>query len=150
MTVTSSKFPQLYFRLALSIGFFLPVADRLGLLGPAGQHAVSWGNWENFAAYTNTLMPFLSRGTASFMGVLATICEVSIALAFLIGFKVKAAAIGSFLLTLIFAICMFIFSDPKVPFYYSVFADSAGSLLLACVPAYYWSLDNYLSKKRRR
>lgn len=140
------RYPQLYLRLALGIGFTLPVADRIGWLGPAGQHGVSWGNWTNFAAYTNTLLPFLSRPAASFMGLLATIAEILIGICLIIGYKTRAAAYCGFLLTLIFALCMAVFIGIKAPFSFSVFSDSAGSLLLAFVPVYYWSLDDGFNK----
>ncbi len=143
----TSKFPQLYFRLALGAGFLIPVADRLGWLGPAGQHGVSWGNWDNFVTYTNTLLPFLNRSWADGMGLLATLAEVCIGILFLIGYKVRWAAIAGCLLTLTFALCMAFFLGFKAPFSFSVFADSAGCLLLSTVPVYYWGLDNYLNKK---
>jgi len=136
------RIPQLYLRLALGLGFLIPVADRLGWLGRPGQKGVSWGNWENFAAYTNTLLPFLSHQVASVMGLLATIAEMLIGLCLIIGYKTRVAAYGGFLLTLIFALCMAVFMSIKEPFNYSVFSDSAGSLLLAFVPVYYWSYDN--------
>lgn len=136
------RFPQLYLRLALGIGFLIPVADRVGWLGPAGQGGVSWGNWDNFATYTNVLLPFLSHSAASFMGLLATIAEIAIGVCLVIGYKTRIAAYGCFLLTLIFALCMAVFIGIKAPFSYSVFSDSAGSLLLAFVPVYYWSFDN--------
>lgn len=148
MINTPFKSAQLYFRLAQGIGFLLPVADRLGWLGPAGVHSVDWGNWGSFVTYTNSLMPFLNREVAGFMGLLATIAEALIGILFLIGYKIRIAAVCSFLLTLTFGLCMFFFMGPKSPFNYSVFADSAGSLLLACVPVYHWSLDNYLSKTK--
>lgn len=137
-----NRIPQLYLRLALGLGFLIPVADRIGWLGSAGQKGISWGNFENFAAYTNTLLPFLSRQTASVMALLATIAEILIGTCLIIGFKTRVAAYGGFLLTLIFALCMAVFTGIKAPFNYSVFSDSAGSLLLAFVPVYYWSLDN--------
>jgi len=137
-----NRIPQLYLRLALGLGFLIPVADRIGWLGSAGQKGISWGNFENFAAYTNTLLPFLSRQMASVMALLATIAEILIGTCLIIGFKTRTAAYGGFLLTLIFALCMAVFTGIKAPFNYSVFSDSAGSLLLAFVPVYYWSLDN--------
>ena len=141
------KIPQLFLRLALGIGFILPVMDRLGWLGTAGAHNVSWGNWDNFVAYTNTLLPFLDKSVAGLMGLLATIAESSLAILLITGYKTRLAAQGSFLLTLIFALCMAVFSGFKAPFNYSVFADSAGSLLLATVPVYRWSIDYLLSQK---
>lgn len=137
--------PQLFLRLALGIGFILPVLDRLGVLGPAGQQNVSWGNWENFVGYTNSLMPFLSKPLAGIMGLVATIAEVLFGILLITGYQTKMAALGSFLLTLIFALCMAIFSGIKAPFNYSVFTDSAASLLLACIPVYKWSIDQFLS-----
>jgi len=137
-----SRIAQLYLRLALGLGFLLPVADRIGWLGAAGEKGVSWGNWENFAAYTNMLLPFLSRQAASVMGLLATIAEILIGTCLIIGYKTRAAAYGGFLLTLVFALCMAIFIGIRAPFNYSVFSDSAGSLLLAFIPLYYWSFDN--------
>lgn len=132
---------QLYFRFALGIGFLLPVADRLGFLGPAGQNSVSWGSWDNFVVYTNTLMPYLSRSLAGVMGFLATVTEVCIAIMFIIGFKIRTAAYASFALTFIFALCMTLFLGVKAPFSYSVWADSAASLMLASIATYRWSID---------
>jgi putative oxidoreductase len=136
------RIPQLYLRLALGLGFLIPVADRIGWLGAAGKKGVSWGNWENFAAYTNMLLPFLGRQMASVMALLATIAEILIGACLIVGFKTRVAAYGGFLLTLTFAICMAVFIGTKSPFDYSVFSDSAASLLLAFVPVYYWSFDN--------
>lgn len=136
------RIPQLYLRLALGIGFLIPVADRFGWLGSPGQKDISWGNWSNFTAYTNVLLPFLSRAVASVMSLLATVAEISIGICLIVGYKTRVAAFGGFLLTLIFALCMTVFIGIKAPFNYSVFSDSAGSLLLAFVPVYYWSIDN--------
>ncbi|MFI5163523.1 MAG: hypothetical protein ACHQHN_19765 [Sphingobacteriales bacterium] len=136
------RVPQLYLRLALGLGFLIPAADRFGWLGQAGKKGINWGNWENFVAYTNTLLPFLSRQGAGVMGLLATIAEILIGASLIIGYRTRAAAYGGFLLTLTFALCMAMFISIKAPFNYSVFSDSAGSLLLAFVPVYYWSLDN--------
>ena len=135
------RVPQLYLRLALGIGFLIPVADRLGWLGPAGYKGVSWGNWDNFATYTNTLLPFLSRSMASIMGLLATTAEILIGICLIVGYKTRIAAFGGFALTLLFALCMAVFLGIKAPFTYSVFSVSAGSLLLAFVPVYDWSID---------
>ena len=135
--------PQLFLRLALGIGFLLPVMDRFGWLGSAGINGNAWGNWDNFVAYTNSLMPFLSKSIANIMAILATIGEILFGILMIIGFKTKLAAIGSFLLTLTFALAMFFFADPRAPFSYSVFVDSAASLLLATLSIYKWSLDSH-------
>lgn len=137
-----STYAQLYVRLALAIGFIYPVLDRIGWLGPAGQHNVSWGNWDNFQVYVHVLLPFLSKSVSDVMGWLATIAELLFAVLLLIGYYTRVAAIGSFILTLTFAICMATFTGFKAPFNYSVFAVSAAALLLSSLPYYKWSIDN--------
>jgi putative oxidoreductase len=92
-------------------------------------------------------MTFLNHTMASFMGMLASIAEVCIGGLFLIGYQIRWAAICAFLLTLTFALCMAFFMSYKAPFSYSVYADSAGCLLLATIPVYRWSIDSYLAKK---
>jgi putative oxidoreductase len=142
------KYSQLYLRLALGVGFLLPVADRLGWLGPVGQFNVSWGNWSNFVNYTNVLVPYMNHSGANIMAILATIAEVIFGLQFLVGYLTRVAAVGSFLLTLIFALSMAFFMGIKAPFSYSVFTDSAGSLLLATITTFNWSVDYYLNNKQ--
>jgi uncharacterized membrane protein YphA (DoxX/SURF4 family) len=132
---------QLLLRLALGIGFILPVLDRIGWLGAPGEDGVAWGNWENFAAYTHTLVPYVNLATASFLGFLATAGEAIFAIMLIIGYKTKFAAYGSFSLTLIFALSMLLFAGYRAPFTYSVFVVSFSSLLLAASPGYSWSID---------
>eukprot|EP01133_Synstelium_polycarpum_P016584 gene16584-19702_t len=131
-----SHFPaaQLFLRLALGISFILPVLDRVGLLGLPGSPNVSWGNWQNFVAYTNTLLPFLNSSMASIMGAIASIAELLFGLLLIIGYKTRLAAFGSFLLTLTFALCMMIFTGYRQPFSYSVYTASAASLLFDMGP----------------
>lgn len=135
------KFAQLYLRLALGIGFIVPVLDRLGLLGPAGQNQVSWGNWDSFINYTGMLMPYLNASLVNVMGLLATIAEVVFGILLIIGYQIRLSAIGAAALTFIFALSMAIFTGLKAPLNYSVFPVSAGCLLLSCLPDYAWSLD---------
>lgn len=132
---------QFLLRLALGIGFILPVLDRIGALGAPGSSGVGWGNWSNFVDYTNSLMPYLNRSLAAVAGFIATIAEVVFGVLLIIGYKTKWAAFGSFGLTLIFALSMLFFSNYRAPFNYSVFVVSFSSLLLAGLPYHKWSLD---------
>lgn len=134
-------FAQLFLRLALGIGFILPVMDRFGWLGIPGSPTVSWGNWSVFLDYTNSLMPLLTRPVANVMAIIATAGELVFAVLLIVGYKIKLAAIGSFLLTLAFALSMFVFANYRAPFNYSVFVVSASSLLLAFLPTYKWSIE---------
>lgn len=135
---------QLYLRLALGIGFILPVLDRLGYLGLPGEANVGWGTWSNFVDYTHSLMPYLSRNLANISGVIATIAEVIFGILLLIGYKTRYTAIGSGALTLIFALSMLLFAGYRAPFNYSVFVCSAASFLLCTIENYKWSLDEKL------
>lgn len=138
---------QLFLRLALGTGFLLPVMDRLGWLGIAGVNGNAWGNWANFVDYTNTLMPYMNHSSAAIMALLATIAEIIFGTALIIGYKTRYVSLGSFLLTMIFSLSMFLFINARAPFTYSVFVDSAASLLLSSIPSYKWSVDNLQKKK---
>lgn len=140
------EYPQLLLRLALGIGFILPVLDRLGFLGLPGVPNVGWGNWENFIDYTHSLMPYMGRSLANIMGTVATAAEVLFGILLIAGFKTRYVALGSFALTLAFALSMLFFAGYRAPFNYSVFVCSTASLLLASVSNYRWSLDDSLNK----
>lgn len=143
----TQQLAQLFLRLALGIGFILPVLDRLGMLGAPGEPNVGWGNWTNFVDYTNSLMPYLNHNIANIMGIIATVAEIIFGVLLIIGFKIKMTAYGIFLLTLSFALSMLIFAGYRAPFNYSVFTASAASLLLATIPFYNWSIDKLLASK---
>ena len=138
----SYKIPQFLLRIALGIGFLTTVSDRLGFL-PSDTRSIEWGAWDKFIDYTATLMPFLDRPAVNVMGGLATVLEASIGILLIIGFKTRYAAIGSSALTLVFALAMTTFLGIKAPINFAVFSTCTGSLLLATIPVYYWSLDNY-------
>lgn len=137
---------QLYLRLALGIGFILPVLDRFGLLGLPGDPNVGWGNWSNFTEYTHSLMPWLSRPLANINAIIATAAEVVFGILLIIGYKTRFAAIGSGVLTLLFALSMLFFAGYRAPFNYSVFTCSAASFLLSAIENYKWSLDKKLKR----
>jgi uncharacterized membrane protein YphA (DoxX/SURF4 family) len=139
----SFKTPQLLLRLALGVGFLTTVSDRLGLLGSFGTPNIEWGNWDSFVNYTGTLMPFLDKPVVNIMGGIATLLEATIGILLIIGFKTRLVAIGSCGLTLIFALAMTLFLGIKAPINFAVFSTCAGSLLLATIPVYDWSIDNF-------
>ena len=142
----SFKIPQLLFRLTLGTGFLVTLSDRLGLLGSKGPEKpnIEWGNWENLISYTGTLMPFLDRPVVNVLGGIATFSEGIIGILLIIGFKTRLAAIGSCLLTLVFAVAMTLFLGIKAPINFAVFPVCTASLLLATIPTYTWSIDNSL------
>ena len=115
LKIMKNKFdiPQLFLRLALGIGFLLPVMDRLGWFGAPGAPGVGWGNWSTFIDYTHTLMPYLSRSMTNVVATSATVGEIIFGITLIVGYKTTVAARGSCLLTLLFALSMFFFEGPR-------------------------------------
>lgn len=141
-----NEIPQLFLRIALALGFILPVMDRMGYMGTPGSGKVAWGDWEHFVNYTNTLLPFLNRTLANIMGAGATIAEVIIGICLLFGFRIKLASIGAALITFTFAVCMIGASGIGAPFQYPVFVFTGAALVLSGLDNFKWSLDNYKTK----
>jgi putative oxidoreductase len=135
-------------RIALGIGFLATVSDRLGLL-PSGTRNMEWGNWDSFISYTQTLMPFLDRPVVNIMGGIATILEATIGVLLIMGAKTRYAAMASCGLTLIFALAMTMFLGIKAPLNFAVFSTCGGSLLLATMPVYNWSIDSFFTEKTK-
>ncbi len=138
----------LYLRLALGIGFLSAVADRLGWWGAPGTPNVAWGNFHNFLTYTAKLNPWFPGGWIPTIGWTATVCEACFGVMLILGYRIRAAAFLSGLLTLAFAIGMVCGVGIHAPLTYSVFAVSAGSFLLAGVEKYPLSLDNWTETMR--
>ena len=101
MTVRSGIF--LIIRLTLAAIYLWVVADRLSLLGPAGNPGVVWGNFETFLDYTATLNPWFPREISDVLGYLATAIEVLLAVLLIIGFRLDYASLLSFGLLMAFA-----------------------------------------------
>ena len=134
-------FAVLLLRLALSAGFISAVSSRLGL----------WGNyssgWENFLAYAEKVNSFVPKSCIPSIAITVTIAETLLALLLLIGYKTKFAAIGTSVLTLLFAFAMTYSFGLKDPLDYSVFVFSMAAFLLSTAEQYKWSLDEMISKK---
>ena len=145
---TNYPIAQLLLRCSLGIGFLLPVLDRIGFFGTFGDANVAWGDWQNFVAYTHTLMPYVNISMASFFGFLATAGEVLCGILLLVGYKIRYAAFGSFALTLIFALSMMFFLHYRAPFNFSVFVVSFSSLMLTTFHNFPWSIDAYLDARK--
>jgi len=138
---------QLFLRLALGIGYLVPAFDRLGVWGKYGERNVTWGDWQHFIKYAGQVMSFLPSSFVDVFAVMATIAEIGFAVLLLVGRWTKIAALGSGILTLLFALSMAISFGIVSPLSYSVFTVSAASFLLATLPTYKWSLDSvFLSK----
>jgi len=144
--IKSYSLPSLLLRLAIAISYLWEVADRLGIIGKHGQPHVGWGDWQHFVDYAQQTMVFLPHSWVPVFAVLATLGEGGFGLLLLIGLFTRMAALGSFLLSLAFAISMAISFGIESPLGYSVFTLSAASLLLASLPDYKWSIDSIIKK----
>ncbi len=141
--IQNTKLQQLYLRAAIGIAYLWEVADRLGLLGANGHPHVGWGDWSHFMTYARQVMGFLPGKIIPVFAVIATVGEALCGLLILAGFFTRMAAIGSGILSLCFAIAMAISFGIDSPIGYSVFTLSAASFVLAGLPNYAWSIDNW-------
>jgi len=135
----------LLLRLALAATFLSAVASRLSLW----SKATGGSDWKDFLVYVGQLNSFAPASIVPLLAVAATILEVGFAILLIIGYKTRLAALGSAILTLIFALTMTYSFGVKSPLDYSVFVDSAGALLLTTMPVYRWSIDHRCSEDQK-
>lgn len=122
---------SLFARIAIAMSFLSAVSDRIGLWTPLlGNENVTWGNMENFTAYTGILVPWVPQIVLPGLAWLVTIAEVILGILLLIGFQKRIVALLSGMLLLTFAFSMLIFSSVKAPLDYSVFSAAACCFLL--------------------
>ena len=141
---------QFFLRIALGTGFLVPGLDRLGAWGTFGSSPnVSWGDWNHFAIYARQTLSFLPANIANMLAVAATAGELTFGLLLIVGMFTRWAAIGSGILTICFGLSMMISFGVTSPINYSVFTVSAASFLLASIPAYAWSFDEWQLKNKR-
>ncbi|WP_280387967.1 DoxX family protein [Nocardia wallacei] len=136
-------------RLALAAGFLAAVADRFGLLGEKGTGNVSWGNMDNFMAYSHSLTPYLPDVLADVAGWGGTVAEIVFGIALLLGIATRWVALGSLGLLLVFGVSMFFALGWQAPLSFSVFGAAAAAALLALAPAraYVLGIDQALSSR---
>ncbi len=140
----------MFLRLALGVGFILPVLDRLGWLGQPGTGTVNWGDWKHFVAYTHSLVPYVSRPLADALAGLATVAEIAFGICLIVGYQLRYVARGAAILTFLFGICMATAIGIAAPFDYPVFVFTGAGLVLSKVQRFRWSLDELLHKKSNR
>ena len=117
----------LFARLALGAAFLSGIASRVGWWG-AG---VGYGSWANFVKYTGEVNAFMPRVTIPFLAVSATVAELVLGVALVVGYRVRETALASATLLALFGVAMAISFGPKEPLDYSVFSACAAALLLA-------------------
>lgn len=121
------RWTAVYARLALGAAFLSGIASRFGLWGKG----VGYGDFAHFEAYTAQVNAFMPARTIPFLAWSATVAELVLGLALVIGFKPRWTALASAGLLAVFGLAMAISFGPKEPLDYSVFTASACALLLA-------------------
>lgn len=96
----------LVIRYLLAITYLWGVADRLSLLGPAGNMGVVWGDFDTFLSYTASLTPWFPESISYFFGYIVTIVEVLLAVFFIFNVRLKETFLASFLLLITFTFSM--------------------------------------------
>ncbi|PHR72994.1 MAG: DoxX protein [Arcobacter sp.] len=130
LKINEKKYIIIFVRLSLGIAFLSAVLDRFGLWGNPGETNVAWGSFKLFEDYVFYLNPFLSIVLVKIVAYFVTILEVALGIMLILGFRLKAVALISATLLLIFALSMTFIMGIKVPLDYSVFSVSAASFLL--------------------
>ena len=125
--VRLERWAALYARVAIGTAFLSSVAARFGLWGARS----SWRNFADFTRYTAEVNSFMPAASISFLAWAATVAELSLGIALIVGIRLRSAAVGSAILLALFGAAMAISLGIKSPLDYSVFSASAGALLLA-------------------
>ena len=132
---------SVFLRISLATGFLSAVTSRLGLWG---KHS---SGWDKYLEYVREVNSFAPASLIPSLAVTSTIFETALAVLLLTGYKTRWAALGTSLLTLLFALAMTYSFGIKEPLDYSVFAFSASAFFLATMPDYPNSVDKYIQNK---
>ena len=122
--MTARRLSFLFIRCVTSIIYLWVVADRLGILGTAGNMGVVWGNFQNFLDYTAILNPWFPRMISDFLGYFVTCLEVILAFLLISGIRLKESSLASFALLIIFIISMTSSLGFNAAFGYIIFTSS--------------------------
>ena len=126
-TVNWERLGVLYARIALGAAFLSGIASRFGLYGKN----VGYGNFANFVKYTAEVNSFMPAFTIPFLAWSATVAELVLGIALIIGVWPRWVALASAILLVLFGVAMTISFGIKSPLDYSVFSASAAAVLLA-------------------
>ena len=121
-------------RWVLGLTMLSAVADRFGLWDPPGTTNVSWGDWSHFVAYTAKVNSFLPGALAPALAIMATVAELLLGVALILGVFCRQVALASATLLTLFAIAMTWSFGIKAPLNFSVFVDAAAALVLSAWP----------------
>src|SRR5690349_4665797 len=91
------RWAALYARIALGAAFLSGIADRFGLYGPN----VGYGTFAGFIRYTAQVNSFMPSSTIPFLAIAATIAELFLGIALIIGMWTFWVAIAAAVLLIL-------------------------------------------------
>jgi uncharacterized membrane protein YphA (DoxX/SURF4 family) len=141
------RYASVFLRLALGAAFLSGVADRFGLWGPAGTVNVAWGDFQRFTAYTAQLNPWAPAPTVPALAWVATVAELVLGVALILGFFTRWSALLSGILLLLFALGMTVGTGLKSALNASVFSAAAAAFALTVLGPGLWAADG---RRRQR
>ena len=139
----NTKIIKLFMRFAISIGFLSAVADRFGFWP---VDVSTWGSWEAYLNYIETLVSWLPEFMIPVVGILATAAQIVCAACLIAGYKTELFAKLSGYLLLIFAFFMTITHGIKSPIDYSVIAAAAAAFGLSLIKEKFLEIDSLVKK----
>ena len=137
-------------RLALAASFLSAVADRFGIWESLENRACRGATLRTFVVYTERLTSIVPQALGPSMAWIATVAEIVLALALLVGWQTRAAAFLSGSLLLLFGLAMAFALGIKAPLDFSVFSAATGAFLLSGLDRYKLSLDDRKSEAGSR
>jgi uncharacterized membrane protein YphA (DoxX/SURF4 family) len=122
-----ARWAVIYARLAIGAAFLSAVGARFGLW----DGTLDLEHFPRFIQLTAEVNSFMPTTTIPVLAWAATIAELSLGLALIVGFHTRVAGFGAAILLALFGTAMAVSYGLKEPLDYSVFSASAGALLLA-------------------
>ena len=122
-----ARWAVIYARLAIGGAFLSAVGARFGLW----NGTLDLEHFPRFIQLTAEVNSFMPAATIPFLAWAATIAELSLGLALIVGFHTRVVGFGAAILLALFASAMALSFGVKEPMDYSIFSASAGALLLA-------------------
>jgi putative oxidoreductase len=124
----AQRWAIVFTRIALGASFLSGIADRFGLW-PARYEG--YGDFAGFLRYTAKVNAFMPSWTIPFLGWAATVGELTLGVALLIGCWLRWVSLASAALLLLFGTAMALSFGLKSPLDYSVFSAAGAAVLIA-------------------
>jgi uncharacterized membrane protein YphA (DoxX/SURF4 family) len=125
---SAERWGVVFARVALGSAFLSGIADRFGLWPVRYE---GYGSFAGFVRYTAKVNAFMPSWTISYLAWAATVGELTLGVALLVGCWLRWVSIASAVLLLLFGTAMALSFGLKGPMDYSVFSAAAAAILLA-------------------